>query len=78
MFQEYVGMAILFYRKKKGMTQEELGRRIGATNKTVISRIEHGERISLDRLELIAYELDTKPSELMRIAEAYMEGDEGA
>ena len=53
MDQIKVGKFIAQLRKEKGITQEELGRRIGVTNKTV-SRWENGNYMpDIEMLQLL-------------------------
>lgn len=58
-----LGKSILYYRTKKGMTQEELAKRIGTTPQNVY-KYEKGivTSIPLTKLELIAEALDVSPS----------------
>ncbi|RGZ00483.1 XRE family transcriptional regulator [Clostridium sp. AM58-1XD] len=63
--QEKVGQFIAELRKEKGMTQVELGERIGVTNKT-ISRWETGSYMpDLSTLECLCRELDININELL-------------
>ena len=60
-YQEFkIGVVLRQARKAKGLTQEELARRL-RTKKTVISRMEnHAEDIKLSTLEKIAAALGKK------------------
>ncbi len=58
---------ILNARKAKGMTQEELGRRLGMSSSS-ISSIEHSRRnLTLDTIEKIASVLEVEPSFLLGV-----------
>ena len=60
-----IGAFIAFNRKKKGMTQEQLGERLGVTNKT-ISRWENGNYMpDLSMLEPLSNELGITLNELL-------------
>ncbi|NYB74837.1 helix-turn-helix transcriptional regulator [Sedimentibacter hydroxybenzoicus DSM 7310] len=60
-----VGENIKLYRKKKGLTQTELGKKIGVTGATV-TRYEKGQlNPSIEQIGKISLALDTSPSELM-------------
>jgi transcriptional regulator with XRE-family HTH domain len=60
-----VGNNIKKYRKKLGISQEELAEKAGL-HRTYIGGIERGERnITLDSLQVIALALDVAPIELI-------------
>lgn len=61
-----IGAEIRRLRKRKGMTQEELGRKIGVTGAT-INKYETGIVVNLRRptIESLAKHLDTSPAQLM-------------
>jgi len=60
-----VGNNIKKYRKKLGLSQEELADKAGL-HRTYIGGIERGERnITLDSLQVIAVALDIAPVELI-------------
>ena len=60
-----VGNNIKHYRKKLGITQEELAKKAGL-HRTYIGGIERGERnITLDSLQVIAIALNAAPVELI-------------
>ncbi len=58
-----IGKQIAYYRKKKGLSQEELATTAGLASKTVVSGIESGIRNpSVKTLQLIAGVLDCEVS----------------
>lgn len=61
-----IGMKIKEARKKKGMTQEELGRIVGV-QKSAIAKYESGRVVNIKRstLQKIASALNIRPSELV-------------
>lgn len=60
-----VGQRIREIRENKGLSVEELGKRIGGKNKSFVSKMERGEKpISLENLGLIASALDVEIEEL--------------
>ena len=60
-----IGQFIKRLREKKGMTSEELGKRLGVTKGT-ISRYENGSRkISMDDIPKFALALDVSPTEIL-------------
>lgn len=60
-----IGQFIKQLREKKGMTSEELGKRLGVTKGT-ISRYENGSRkISMDDIPKFAIALDVSPTEIL-------------
>ena len=60
-----IGAFIAVNRKKKGLTQEQLGERLGVTNKT-ISRWENGNYMpDLSMLEPLSKELEITLNELL-------------
>ena len=61
-----IGQKIKAARIKKGLTQEELGNRIGV-QKSAIAKYENGRVVNIKRstLQKIAKELDLRPSELI-------------
>lgn len=72
-----VGNRIRLFRKQKGMSQEELGNRLGLT-KSYISRLENGKKpISLDRLETIAEVLEVNVDYLLVDKTKLIEHKEG-
>jgi transcriptional regulator with XRE-family HTH domain len=60
-----VGKIIRFHRKRLGLTQQELARRIGVTWE-MISRYERGRSSSIQKLLSIATELEISPSLLLQ------------
>jgi transcriptional regulator with XRE-family HTH domain len=60
-----VGKIIRFHRKRLGLTQQELARRIGVTWE-MISRYERGRSSSIQKLLSIAAELEISPSLLLQ------------
>jgi transcriptional regulator with XRE-family HTH domain len=85
---EEVGNRIRLFRKKKGMSQEELGVKLGLT-KSYISRLETGKKpISLGRIETVASVLEVnvdyllvdktrmKEEEMMCMVKPIKEGDQ--
>ncbi|MBQ9937985.1 MAG: helix-turn-helix transcriptional regulator, partial [Oscillospiraceae bacterium] len=65
MDQIKVGKFIAQLRKEKGITQEELGRRIGVTNKTV-SRWENGNYMpDIEMLQLLSEQFGVTIEELI-------------
>jgi transcriptional regulator with XRE-family HTH domain len=65
-----LGATIGKLRKEKGMTQQELGEKVGVTASTW-SRIEQGEsQLSTDHLRAAARALDVEPSFIMEKSEA--------
>ncbi|MCD8107226.1 MAG: helix-turn-helix domain-containing protein [Oscillospiraceae bacterium] len=65
MNQVKIGKFIAELRKKSGLTQEQLGERIGVTNKT-ISRWETGNYMpSIDMLEVLAETFNVSINELL-------------
>ena len=63
-----LGAKILYFRKKRGLTQEQLAERVGITAK-YLSRIETGNfpnSVSLTTMMLIADKLSVHPSELLK------------
>lgn len=60
-----LGSQILFYRTAKGMTQEDLAKRVGTTPQNIY-KYEKGivTSVPLSRLELIAEALDVSPAVL--------------
>lgn len=61
----YIGENIKIYRKRKKLTQQELGDRIGKTWE-MISRYERGISSPLNQLQSIADSLEVDPITLMR------------
>ena len=61
----YIGENIKIYRKRKKLTQQELGERIGKTWE-MISRYERGISSPLNQLQNIADTLEIDPISLMR------------
>ncbi len=61
----YIGENIKIYRKRKKLTQQELGERIGKTWE-MISRYERGISSPLNQLQSIADTLEVDPISLMR------------
>jgi transcriptional regulator with XRE-family HTH domain len=62
---EIFGYRVKFFRKSKGLSQEELAAHSGL-HRTYIGAIERGERnISLNNVEKIAKALGVKPSTLL-------------
>ncbi len=62
-----VGARILYYRRLKGYTQEDLAKKVGIS-KSYLSKIEHGHYpgcVSLPILYKLAEELDINMSELV-------------
>ena len=65
MDQVKIGKFIAVLRKEKGMTQEQLGAKLGVTNKTV-SRWENGNYMpDVEMLSLLSNELDVSINELI-------------
>ena len=65
MDQMKIGKFIAALRKEKGMTQEQLGEKLGVTNKTV-SRWENGNYMpDVEMLSLLSNELDVSINELI-------------
>ena len=65
MDQVKIGKFIAVLRKEKGMTQEQLGAKLGVTNKTV-SRWENGNYMpDVETLSLLSNELDVSINELI-------------
>ena len=65
MDQVKIGKFIAVLRKEKGMTQEQLGEKLGVTNKTV-SRWENGNYMpDVEMLSLLSNELDVSINELI-------------
>lgn len=63
-----LGAKIMYYRKIRGLTQEQLAERVGITSK-YLSRIETGNypnSVSLTTLMLIADKLNIHISELVK------------
>lgn len=63
-----LGAKILYFRKKRGLTQEQLAERVGITAK-YLSRIGTGNypnSVSLTTMMLIADKLSVHPSELLK------------
>jgi len=63
--ESLVGSRVRKYRKRKGMSQEQLGAMVGFSQ-SKISKIENGDWDSLSDLKLIAKTLDVKLEELVR------------
>lgn len=65
MDQVKIGKMIAALRKEKGMTQEQLGKKLGVTNKT-ISRWENGNYLpDVEMLALLSKEFDVSINELI-------------
>ena len=65
MNQIKIGKFIAALRKEKGMTQEQLGEKLGVTNKTV-SRWENGNYMpDVEMLSLLSEEFSVSTNELM-------------
>ncbi|MFI8714525.1 helix-turn-helix domain-containing protein [Brevibacillus brevis] len=61
-----VGERIRFLRKNRGLTQEQLGEKVGLPQ-SYIGGIERGEKnVSLETLERIIYALDVNPEEIFK------------
>lgn len=67
-----VGRAIKKLRHDKGITQKELATNIGATSVGSIKAAEQGKALTLNKVDLIASELEVKPSYIYYIAEEIM------
>ncbi len=65
MDQKQIGLFIAQLRREKNLTQEQLGERVGVTNKTV-SRWENGNYMpDLATLQILCAELDVSVNELL-------------
>lgn len=65
MNQKQIGLFIAQLRREKNLTQEQLGERVGVTNKTV-SRWENGNYMpDLATLQILCAELDVSVNELL-------------
>lgn len=67
--KQQIGQNVRKYRERRGLTQEELGRKIGLRGsrqsaRTAIHRVERGEW-SVERLQKVAAVLGVKISTLM-------------
>ena len=63
-----VGEKIQFYRKRIGLSQEELAKKSGFAGRAAISAIEKGKNyISIERLPDLAIALHTTPGKLMDV-----------
>lgn len=61
-----VGKTVLELRKKMGLTQEELARRVGYKSKATINKIEKGSRdLHQSKIKLFADALGVSPAYLM-------------
>ena len=60
-----IGDRIRKYRRKKGLSQEQLGELVGFSQ-SKISKIENGDWDSLSDLKLLAAALEVKIEELVR------------
>jgi transcriptional regulator with XRE-family HTH domain len=57
---------IRYYRKLRGMTQEQLALKIGYSNRSTVARIEKGDfDLSQSKIIAIAEALNVTPGELM-------------
>lgn len=65
-FHKKFGQRVRFFRKERGMTQEQLSFEIEADN-SYIANIENAHRdIPLSRIRMIAKALDIEPHELLK------------
>ncbi|MNO35868.1 HTH-type transcriptional regulator SinR [compost metagenome] len=63
----YVGLNVKAFRKKRGLSQEQLGERVRQPQ-SYVGGIERGEKnISLDTLEKLSIALGVQPSELLDV-----------
>ena len=71
MDQIKIGKFIAALRKEKGLTQEQLGEKLGVTNKT-ISRWENGNYMpDVEMLSLLSKEFDVSINELYKRRTAF-------
>jgi len=62
---QYIGLMIKIHRKKRGLTHEQLGLKIGL-NRTSITNLEKGnQKIPLEKLYLIAIALKCEVRQLI-------------
>jgi DNA-binding XRE family transcriptional regulator len=62
---EYIGLMIKIYRKKRGLNQGELGKKIGVSRTSIINIEKGNQRIPLEKLYAMAIVLKCQVRQLI-------------
>lgn len=64
-FNKYIGIEVMLLRKKKGMTQEQLGNEIGLTRPSIINIEKGRQTITMKNLYLICNYFNIESKQIM-------------